>query len=107
MSDIRVVCSRPESCSRFSYLKKNRATTQEDCGQCSMLTVVPEMYTPNPTYGADATGAECTTLATVDGTEFNIPDCMPWAIFDGKILFRLSAYEYTRSRADEACQVSN
>ena len=71
-----------------------------------MLGVVPEMYTPNPTYGDDATGAACTTKATVDGEEFNIPDCMPWAVFDGKILFRLSDYEYTRSRASEACQVS-
>lgn len=70
------------------------------------------MYTPNPTYTGTtpqntATGAACTELATVDGEEFNIPNCMPWAVFDGKILFRLSGYEYTRSRASDACQVSN
>ena len=75
-----------------------------------MLGVVPEMYTPNPNqaYQDDANFAgQCTSLAQVDGTEFNIPDCMPWAVFDGKILFRLSGYEYTRSRASEACQVSS
>ena len=74
-----------------------------------MLGVVPEAYTPNPNsvYQNDANfDGQCTSLATVDGTEFNIPDCMPWAVFDGKILFRLSGYEYTRSRASEACQVS-
>lgn len=75
-----------------------------------MLGVVPEAYTPNPNsvYQNDANfDGQCTSLATVDGTEFNIPDCMPWAVFDGKILFRLSGYEYTRSRASEACQVSS
>ena len=79
---------------------------QEDCGQCDMLGVVPEMYTPNPTYGAMATGATCTELARLDGKEYNIPDCMPWGIFDGKIIFRLASYEYTRSRAHQACQVT-
>jgi len=72
-----------------------------------MLGVVPEMYTPNPIYQDDPNFAgTCENLASVDGETFNIPDCMPWAVFDGKILFRLSDYEYTRSRASEACQVS-
>ena len=82
------------------------ARIQEDCGQCDMLGVVPEMYTPNPTYGDMATGAACTELARLDGKEYNIPDCMPWGIFDGKIIFRLASYEYTRSRAHQACQVT-
>ena len=80
---------------------------QEDCGQCDMLEVVPEMYTPNPTYGDSAVGAICSELARINGKEYNIPDCMPWGIFDGKIIFRLGSYEYTRSRAAQACQVTH
>ena len=84
----------------------NDARIQEDCGQCDMLQVVPEMYWPNPTYGDSAVGAGCIELASVGGKTYNIPDCMPWGIFDGKIIFRLASYEYTRSRAAQACQVS-
>ena len=43
------------------------ARIQEDCGQCDMLQVVPEMYWPNPTYGDSAVGAGCIELASVGG----------------------------------------
>ena len=42
----------------------------------------------------------CTEVAE----PYGFPDCMPWTIYNGKILFRLSSYDYTRSRANEACQ---
>ena len=84
--------------SRFTRGKKN---TQVDPENVSILDIVPEMYTPNPTYGAAATGAACTELANVTKKEYKIPDCMPWNIYDGKILFRLSSYEYSRSRAHQ------
>ena len=61
----------------------------------------------NPTYGASASGASCEELAIVNDKMYNIPDCMPWGIFDGKIIFRLASYHYTNSRARDACQVRN
>ena len=85
-------------------LTRGSGNTQVDPENVSILEIVPEMYTPNPTYGDDASGAGCTELANVTKKEYKIPDCMPWNIYDGKILFRLSSYEYSRSRAHQACQ---
>ena len=82
-------------------LTRAHVNTQVDPEDVSILTIVPEMYTPNPTYGDGASGAACTELANVTGKVYQIPDCMPWNIYDGKVLFRLSSYEYSRSRAHE------
>ena len=67
-----------------------RSSGNPDPDSGPITDVIPEMMEPT---------GECSDTAPIYG----FPDCMPWRVYNGKILFRLSGYDYTRSRANDAC----
>ena len=70
-----------------------RSSGNPDPGDVPVTDVIDEQMEP---------AGEC-TQTDPDWPDFQHQDCMKWTIYNGKILFRLSSYDYMRSRANEAC----